>query len=398
MINLQLADLYDVYNLKKIKWDYTDFTKALEDETYLGYGIVNIDAGGLAFEVINKRNKTLSFYNDCTNVAIRPSMTYSYVKEFCEDVKRISDGILEVSFGEYPKSKIKEKVDSSKLEKTGRKYTVRQNNEFVELDELIDLNGNKMVFLKGNYYKVESLRWLVNEYRDTMITKDAINAGLAYERNLTNKELYESLLGDLYPRKYSNTEMVRSNIINNEPNLVIPFIKNVLANEIISEEMKLKIKNRDEELQRMIKEERLKEEEARRLRYEQERPERERRNLLNYYFPQDAISAIASLGFNEEEMVKVNLTIIEELDNIKYFIDDKEKLIEIIITLYKTKESRKRLAPYLKERYDDCREYLEQFDINYLNVVLKQTIGKDEYLDDYVKMICEAKGIQYKKK
>ena len=58
----------------------------------------------------------------------------------------------------------------------------------------------------------------------------------------------------------------------------------------------------------------------------------------------------------------------------------------------------KRLAPYLKERYDDCREYLEQFDINYLNVVLKQTIGKDEYLDDYVKMICEAKGIQYKKK
>ena len=345
MINLQLADLYDVYNLIKIKWDYTDFTKALEDETYLGYGIVNIDAGGLVFEVINKRNKTLSFYNDCTNVAIRPSMTYSYVKEFCEDVKRISDGILEVSFGEYPKSKIKEKVDSSKLEKTGRKYTVRQNNEYVELDELIDLNGNKMVFLKGNYYKVESLRWLVNEYRDTMITKDAINAGLAYERNLTNKELYESFLGDLYPRKYSNTEMVRSNIINNEPNLVIPFIKNVLANEIISEEMKLKIKNRDEELQRMIKEERLKEEEARRLRYEQERPERERRNLLNYYFPQDALSAIASIGFNEEEMVKVNLTIIEELDNIKYFIDDKEKLIEIIINLYKAKDSRKRLAP-----------------------------------------------------
>ena len=193
MINLQLADLYDVYNLTKIKWDYTDFTKALEDETYLGYGIVNIDAGGLVFEVINKRNKTLSFYNDCTNVAIRPSMTYSYVKEFCEDVKRISDGILEVSFGEYPKSKIKEKVDSFKLEKTGRKYTVRQNNEFVELDELIDLNGNKMVFLKGNYYKVESLRWLVNEYRDVMITKDAINAGLAYERNLTNKELYDFL-------------------------------------------------------------------------------------------------------------------------------------------------------------------------------------------------------------
>ena len=72
-----------------------------------------------------------------------------------------------------------------------------------------------------------------------------------------------------------------------------------------------------------------------------------------------------------------------------------ENVIELIL---KAKDSRKRLAPYLKERYDDCREYLEQFDINYLNVVLKQTIGKDEYLDDYLKMICEAKGIQYKKK
>ena len=231
-----------------------------------------------------------------------------------------------------------------------------------------------------------------------MITKDAINAGLAYERQLTEREELDSVLSDLYPRKYSGRMVIRNNIINSEANLVTPFIKNVLANEIISEEMKLKIKNRDEELQRMIKEDRLKEEEARRLRYEQERPERERRNLLNYYFPQDALSALASVGFNEEEMVKVNLTIIEELDNIKYFIDDKEKLIEIIITLYKAKDSRKRLAPYLKERYDDCREYLEQFDINYLNVVLKQTIGKDEYLDDYVKMICEVKGIQYKKK
>ena len=44
--------------------------------------------------------------------------------------------------------------------------------------------------------------------------------------------------------KIVSISTVRSNIINNEPNLVIPFIKNVLANDIISEEMKLKIKKR----------------------------------------------------------------------------------------------------------------------------------------------------------
>ena len=63
MINLRLADLYDVYNLTEIKWDYTDFTKALEEETYIGYGVINIDVGGIDFEVINKKNRALFFFN-----------------------------------------------------------------------------------------------------------------------------------------------------------------------------------------------------------------------------------------------------------------------------------------------------------------------------------------------
>lgn len=401
MIKIELADIYDLWRLRKIKWNYTDFAKAQVKDEYLGYGVLNVDTQ-VNYDVISEDDEALcvSYFEEL--VGMRPSMKYSYVKDFVEDKKEIEKGIYEVTFGEYPSSKITTEVDASALTKTGNKISVKQNGELVQLDELIDNNGTKMVNLNGSYYKVEKLVWLVDEAKDFMITRDVINGGFAYERPLTPEENLLATMADRIPRKLSKRNIMYAQIRNSETTLLEAFLSNVLVNEIISDEMKNKIAARDEEVAKQKAEEQAKLEAERAAKRkenaEKNRAKRQRRDFMNYAFPNDAWSAMCHLPFSEETATKVNSVIVEELENIKYYIEDKETLIEIIIHLYKAKDGKERRRPYPEERYDACRATLRQFGIEHLNIVLKNTIGRCSSYDSYVEYLCKDKNIQYIKK
>lgn len=109
MIKIELADIYDIYRLSEIEWGYTDFAKAQVKDEYLGYGTICVDTQ-VAYTVVDKENGSLYGLENETLVGIRPSMKYSYVKDFVEDKKEIKKGIYEVTFGEYQIVKLIQKL------------------------------------------------------------------------------------------------------------------------------------------------------------------------------------------------------------------------------------------------------------------------------------------------
>lgn len=404
MIKMELADIYDLYRLREIKWGYSDFTKELSSDGFFGYGVIDVDAGGIGYDVIDEDNEIYFGYYRCdSSVALRPTMSYSYVKDFVENKNDLGNGILEVTFGEYPNSKIDEIVNSEELVKTGRHFTIKENNELVKLDEYVDTLGNKMVSLNGNYYKVEELKWLVDTYKDIMITKDAINGGFAYEAKLSEFEEAEANWFDEHcPRKLSQRQIMIANKGRNDNTLANNFMGNIMINEIVDEVMLQKISQRDIEKARIEKEEKARLEEIkkerRRLQRERTRAQRERRNLLRYLFPVDAMSSTFSIPFSSEEEEQLKQVIAEELPNVKNYVDDKEKLIELLIYVYKCKDGKERLLPYPEIRYDACRAYLENFDLDYLNVSLMVAIGNNKTMASHMEYLINNDVLVYRLK
>lgn len=400
MIKLELADYWDLYGLRDMEWKSTDFANEFADCKFEGYSVINVDAGGVGYDIIGEDTVTYSVPTNYENVALRPSMKYSYVKEFCEDVKDLGNGYYEVTFGEYPKSKINEKIDGEKLVRTGKEFTVKQNGKFVKLYELVDELGNKMVVVNGNFYKVEPLVWVVSSYKDIMITKDAINGGFAYENALTEEEeAYAACIDRLMQRKMSQRSIMIAEKSRNDNTLANNFLRNIMSNEIINEEMINKIRERNKEQARKEAEEKARLEaikkEKRRLQYEKNKEKRRRRQLLDYYFPRTPISAMLGRNFDEESLVVLNQLISEELPKVKHYVNNKEQVIDLIIYLYKCVDGKERRMPYPEERYDACRCFLEEFDLDYLNIVLKETIGRDKLTEDHIEYLINN-SIAYK--
>lgn len=404
MIKMEFGDIYDLYGLRDIKWEYSDFAKALSNDEFIGYGVIDVDAGGIGYDVIDENNEIFfGYYRHDSNVALRPSMEYSYVKEFVENKVDLGNGFLEVTFGEYPNSKIKEVVNSEELVKTGRHFTIKENDELVKLDEYVDVLGNKMVCLNGDYYKVEELKWLVDTHRNIMITKDAINGGFEYEAKLSELEEAEvNWMDEHYPRKLSHRQVLIAEKGRNDNTLAKNFMRNIMGNEIVGNEMIKKLSDRDVEKAKKEKEEKARLEEIRRekrrLQREKTRPQRERRRLLRYLFPVDALSTTYRVPFSKDEEEQLKQIIAEELLNVKNYVDDKEKLIELLVYVYKCKDGRERLLPYPESRYDGCRAYLESFDLDYLNVCLMVAIGNDKVMASHMEHLINNDILVYRLK
>lgn len=94
-------------------------------------------------------------------------------------------------------------------------------------------------------------------------------------------------------------------------------------------------------------------------------------------------------NFDEESLVVLNQLISEELPNVKHYVNNKELVIDLIIYLYKCVDGRERRMPYPEERYDACRCFLEEFDLDYLNIVLKETIGRDKMTEAHIEYLIK---------
>jgi hypothetical protein len=136
MIKLELADYWDLYGLRDKEWKSTDFANEFADCKFEGYSVINVDAGGVGYDIIGEDKVTYSVPTSYENVALRPSMKYSYVKEFCEDVKDLGNGYFEEITSQRP---IYETyyVTETYQEPIYRREPVYQTRYYYEIDKWI---------------------------------------------------------------------------------------------------------------------------------------------------------------------------------------------------------------------------------------------------------------------
>lgn len=177
----------------------------------------------------------------------RPVLSYSTICSYSKKLKKtvLNNGVTVVEFGEYPQSEVSGekyneiksiiKFNVSSIKKTGKSYKknvlamvfcrdgreFRHENSAIEVyDEYLFPDGNKYVSsskdaLSGNaWYKVEPIKWLVDEKSDLAIS----------EKLLFNNVPFNSI--------------VLPNPIKFEQSFIKKFMDEVFAKEIISDSLK----------------------------------------------------------------------------------------------------------------------------------------------------------------
>lgn len=368
MKKMTLVDLYDLCksSLYEFGFEYTDFVKDNMNCEYSGYAVAKVDESGIGYACVNNDNTVVySFDKLNKNIGIRPSIKYSYIKDFIQYSREIKPGILEVSLGKYPGKRYDEKVNRNDLIATGDVFTIVENDKLIELKEYEDIDGNLMVCRNGIYYCVEPLKWYVNINDDIMITKEVINGGMSLDRELTEIEKFQIEKEDKVFKKISTKQFIQSEIRECEDNLVYGFIYNILNNEILGNELVREINKRDQNL-KLEEYKRIKEEEIKKIMEEKQRIQR------SYLLLSDPDLFDYEDIFNNSEERKELVK--KELINVGVINCNKEIVIYELLELYRTIDASRRKMLFPEERYENIKNKLETMDIEFLNVVLKEVI------------------------
>lgn len=180
-----------------------------------------------------------SFYRDGTPV--RPVLPYSCVKDLVQDkqvvINRADDEVLEVLFGAYPQTvaidclqtKLESLYQRGKLKTSIFKYTVNDyvsGNKYpftfkpVELYEY-EYNNKKYVrvgykqFLNTKFvwFKVEPIKWWVDEKQDIMVTEKCIIAGIPYaDKNHFRQIQFSESTINMFFKTYFAKEIIQHNL------------------------------------------------------------------------------------------------------------------------------------------------------------------------------------------
>ena len=169
--------------------------------------------------VISKDGKKYERYMNDNRYGGRPAISFSSIKSMCNNMKRNSEGILEVEYGNYPQQVVDEETTEklektywdSKLKRTGNSYgyrpywflkwrTQEMNFEWFQLEEyeydgkryvrmFMDRKDNSINELSNNqnpgfgkivWLEVSPIKWLVDEKEDIALSEKIIFSGAAF--------------------------------------------------------------------------------------------------------------------------------------------------------------------------------------------------------------------------
>ena len=272
--------------LRNIENENTAFSKR-EGVDYKGWFVDYFDlSSSPAYITANGRLEHYSYVG--VETGLRPSVKYSKIKDICTNVRSIEDGCLEVTFGEYPQMAETEEIQARinhglvELEKTGKSYTVYNNNEenpgTIELAEMVDKNGNKYVNKNDVWYKVAPVKWIVDEKEDVAITKNVISGGIPFG-------MYEVPTLQEWEKKYKLPPSIREmhERRRNNPTIIEGFLNAVLSYDILTKDIVQKLIDRDVKAEetRLIAEQKKLIAEQEKLLREQERVTKEQEKVSN---------------------------------------------------------------------------------------------------------------------
>ena len=155
------------------------------------------------------------------NVGVRPVLKSDNLEELIKNLKiTYENGVEVVEYGQYPDLKAQLDIpNNARLKPTGKKYYYRHSKKH-ELQERLEYkyNGEKIVNIEDEYYKVKPVKFYVDRKNSMLISKyvlfDApINLDTKnYNGDFTTSQLYQFLNNEfikaLKPdKKYTNDDI-----------------------------------------------------------------------------------------------------------------------------------------------------------------------------------------------
>ena len=182
---------YDLKLFREVDTKTTDFAKR-EGMEYEGWCVEEVDCNGAIASIYENDGKIEYINRFYPYIGIRPAVNYNEIAEQAKVIKEYDNGLKEVEYGEYPQEEVMEALQEKlnqdlidgQLEKTGKEYTIynndEQNPDTIKLIEVKDKDGNKYVNKNDTWYKVSPVRWMVNEETNLALTKYMIQGGIPY--------------------------------------------------------------------------------------------------------------------------------------------------------------------------------------------------------------------------
>lgn len=222
VIGINKKRIFSIIGLISKSTDFAHDRGYVKDEYVLSGSVVPKDTKSSYYDFDNLlremkatiiNHKGQKDYRNIHNpsVGIRLSGNYSDIKEQAKVVEVLGDGIKVVEYGEYPTDITFEiqgqktySLDKEKmLLETGKTYWIpnleiqtylnphleshvrcylgeNRPEDYIEIKEYVDSNGNKYAEHKGRYYVVQPLRWYVDEKEDYAVCMNTIAGGLPY--------------------------------------------------------------------------------------------------------------------------------------------------------------------------------------------------------------------------
>ena len=246
-MNLRILSEFD-YDLKlfrAVDTKTTDFAKR-EGMEYEGWCIEEVDCNGAMPSIYTNDGEIENLNASYPYVGIRPAVTYSEIAAQAKVINEYNNGLKEVEFGEYPQEEViealQEKLNQDlidgQLEKTGKEYTIYNNDEqnpnIVKLIEVKDKDGNKYVNKHDTWYKVSPVKWMVNEQTNLAITKQMIQGGIPYgEYKLPELSEWEQEYERKHPMKFPRSVRLMYQIREINPTIIEGFLKVVLSQDLL---------------------------------------------------------------------------------------------------------------------------------------------------------------------
>ena len=220
-------------------------------ENRAGYYWTKTDDKDNDARVVNESGNRHGSNVNGRDVACRPTLPYSSIKDICSPVMRASDCVLEVECGEYPQNvaskelqkKLFDAYSEGRLISTGKTYTTdsKKNNDYEKGFEPINLTeyeyegkkyvrvmantsigGDKILLSNNEKYKdgdfvwveVSPVKWLVDEKNDIAVSERLLFAGVQFKKERNYKGNFESTDIKKYLDNYFSKDIIPSkNII-----------------------------------------------------------------------------------------------------------------------------------------------------------------------------------------
>lgn len=202
---------------------------------------------------------------DYTFLGIRPILNFSSISKLCLNKKYNEFNVLEIEFGEYPKSAAKEELQkiledlykNNKLLKTNKKYCTLSDT-YVEYEynnqKYIRVSSKKSckAKLSNNFcycesdnvwIKIEPIKWLVDKENDIAVAKDILSSGIPFNNfnNYINNNNFEKT--EMY--KFLNEYFIKD---------ITQGIKNELEVKVIEEKInkEIELENLEKNKQKLL--------------------------------------------------------------------------------------------------------------------------------------------------